>query len=209
MARTLNYYFSLLSPWAYLGHAQLGRIAAAYDVEIDYRPVDLMELFPETGGLPLGKRHPFRQRYRLVEMQRWREARDVPLILKPKNWPFDFKLADRLALVVAQAGPQEQAHAFIAMAFRAVWVEDRNLADPAELARLLEESGYDAQAMLARAQDPDAIAAHEANKARAMEEDVFGSPSYVLEGEVFWGQDRLELLQAALASGRAPFTPQT
>jgi 2-hydroxychromene-2-carboxylate isomerase len=208
MARMLHYYFSLLSPWAYLGHAPLGRIAADHDAAIDYRPVDLIELFPETGGLPLGKRHPFRQSYRLVEMQRWREARDVPLVLKPKNWPFDFKLADRLALAAGEAGPQDRAHAFISMAFRAVWVEDRNLADPDELARLLAEAGYDADDMLARARSAQTIAAHEANKARAMAEGVFGSPSYVLDGEVFWGQDRLDLLEAALVSGRPPYAPQ-
>jgi 2-hydroxychromene-2-carboxylate isomerase len=207
MARSLNYYFSLLSPWAYLGHAPLGRIAANHDVVIDYRPVDLIELFPETGGLPLPKRHPSRQRYRILEMKRWREARDAPLLLKPKNWPFDFKLADRLALVAGQGGPQDKAHAFISMAFRAVWVEDRNLADEGELTRLLEEGGYAPRDMLTRARDPQTIAAHEGNKARAMEDGVFGSPSYVLDGEVFWGQDRLDMLNAALTSGRAAFTP--
>ncbi len=78
MPRAISYYFSLMSPWAYLGHSQLGAVARRHEVEIDYRPVNLMELFPQTGGLPLGKRHASRQRYRLMEMQRWREARDQP-----------------------------------------------------------------------------------------------------------------------------------
>jgi len=207
MARTLHYYFSLLSPWAYLGHATLGRMATNHDVTIDYRPVDLVELFPETGGLPLPKRHPLRQRYRIVEMKRWREARDVPLLLKPKNWPFDFKLADRLALAAGQQGPQDKAHAFISMAFRAVWVEDRNLADEAELTRLLEEAGYDSRDMLARARLVALMGGDGLGKARAMADGVFGSPSYVLDGEVFWGQDRLDMLNAALVNGRAPYTP--
>ena len=80
MSRAITYYFSLLSPWAYLGHAEFGRIAQRHDLTIDYRPVNLMTLFPETGGLPLPKRHPSRQRYRLLELQRWREARDVSRI---------------------------------------------------------------------------------------------------------------------------------
>lgn len=208
MPRAIQYYFSLMSPWAYLGHSQLGAIAGRREVEIDYRPVNLMELFPQTGGLPLGKRHASRQRYRLVEMQRWREARDLPLVLKPKNWPFDFLLADCVVLAAAMSGPQDQAHAFIAMAFRAVWVEECNLADPEILAQLLGASDYNPAAILELAHSPATIAAYDGNRDRAMAQDVFGSPAYVLGGEVFWGQDRLELLESALASMRAPFTPE-
>ena len=208
MPRAISYYFSLMSPWAYLGHSQLGAVAGRHEVEIDYRPVNLMELFPQTGGLPLGKRHASRQRYRLMEMQRWREARDLPLVLKPKNWPFDFLLADCVTLAAAMSGPQDQAHAFIATAFRAVWVEERNLADPEILAQLLSAGGYDPVAILELARSPATIGAYEGNRERAMAQDVFGSPAYVLDGEVFWGQDRLELLENALASMRAPFTPE-
>ncbi len=206
MARTVSYYFSLLSPWAYLGHAELERIARARDVIIDYRPVNLMELFPETGGLPLPKRHPSRQAYRLVEMQRWRDARDAPLVLKPKFWPFDFKLADRAMLVASEQGDQEAVHQLIAFAFRAVWVEERNLADEATLADVAAAAGFDPAKLIAAAKTDEAVAAHAANFQRATQDGVFGSPSYVLDGEVFWGQDRLGMLDAALASGRAPFS---
>lgn len=208
MPRAIQYYFSLMSPWAYLGHSLLGAMAARHEVEIDYRPVNLMELFGQTGGLPLGKRHATRQRYRLVEMQRWREARDLPLVLKPKNWPFDFLLADCVVLAAAMSGPQDQAHAFIAMAFRAVWVEECNLAEESALAQLLNAGDYDSAAILERARSAETIAAYEGNRERAMAQDVFGSPSYVLDGEVFWGQDRLGMLESALASMRAPFTPE-
>ena len=206
MARNLTYYFSLLSPWAYLGHAELGRIARTRDVIIDYRPVNLIELFPETGGLPLPKRHPSRQAYRLVEMQRWREARDAPLVLKPKYWPFDFKLADRAMLVASEQGDQDAVHQLIALAFRAVWVEEHNLGDEATLAEVAAAAGFDPAKLIAAARTDEAAEAHAANFSRATEEGVFGSPSYVLDGEVFWGQDRLEMLDAALASGRGPFT---
>lgn len=205
MARNLSYYFSLVSPWAYLGHAELERIARARDVIIDYRPVNLMELFPETGGLPLPKRHPSRQTYRLVEMQRWRDARDVPLVLKPKFWPFDFKLADRAMLVATEQGDQDAVHQLIAFAFRAVWVEERNLADESTLADVATAAGFDPAKLIAAARTDEAAAAHAANFTRATQDGVFGSPSYVLDGEVFWGQDRLGMLDAALASGRPPF----
>jgi len=205
LARNLSYYFSLVSPWAYLGHAELGRIAAAHDVEIDYRPVNLMELFPDTGGLPLPKRHPFRQAYRFVEMQRWRDARDLPLVLKPKFWPFDFKLADRAMLTARRLGDQEATHLLIAFAFRAVWVEERNLADEATLAEVAAAAGFDADALISAARSDEAAAEYAGNFERAREDGVFGSPSYVLDGEVFWGQDRLGMLDAALASGRPPY----
>lgn len=205
MARNLSYYFSLVSPWAYLGHAELGRIARARDLAIDYRPVNLMELFPDTGGLPLPKRHPFRQNYRLVEMQRWRETRDVPLVLKPKFWPFDFKLADRAILMASRVAEPDAVHLLVAFAFRAVWVEERNLADEGTLAEIITSAGFDAGALVAAARSDAAASAYAANFERAREDGVFGSPSYVLDGEVFWGQDRLGMLDAALASGREPY----
>lgn len=205
MARNLSFYFSLVSPWAYLGHAELGRIAQARDVAIDYRPVNLMELFPDTGGLPLPKRHPFRQDYRFVEMQRWREARDVPLVLKPKFWPFDFKLADRAMLMARGLGDQDAVHLLVALAFRAVWVEERNLADEAILAEVATAAGFDSDKLIEAARSDAAVSAYAGNFERARQDGVFGSPSYVLDGEVFWGQDRLGMLDAALASGRAPY----
>lgn len=205
MARNLSYYFSLVSPWAYLGHAELERIARAREVVIDYRPVNLMELFPDTGGLPLPKRHPFRQDYRFVEMQRWREARDVPLVLKPKFWPFDFKLADRAMLIASDFADQNTVHLLVAFAFRAVWVEERNLADEATLAEVATAAGFDAGKLIEAARSDAAGIAYAANFERARQDGVFGSPSYVLDGEVFWGQDRLGMLDAALVSGREPF----
>lgn len=206
MSRPISYYFSFVSPWAYLGHAEFGRIAERHDLKIDYRPVNLMELFPETGGLPLPKRHPSRQKYRLIEMQRWRDARDLPLVLKPKYWPFDFKLADRCALVAGRLGPQENAHTFIAFGFRAVWVDQQDLSDEALIARLLADAGFDAPSVIAQARSPEIEAAYAENYQRALADGVYGSPSYVLDGELFWGQDRLELLEAAIVSGREPFT---
>jgi 2-hydroxychromene-2-carboxylate isomerase len=208
VARNLSYYFSLVSPWAYLGHAELGRIALARDVEIDYRPVNLMDVFADTGGLPLAKRHPFRQAYRFVEMQRWREARDAPLVLKPKYWPFDFKLADRAMLMASRQADQQKVHLLIAFAFRAVWVEERNLADEAALADVAAAAGFDPGILIDAARSPEAESAYAANFERAQQDGVFGSPAYVLDGEVFWGQDRLGMLDAALESGRPPYTAQ-
>ena len=201
--RTIEYYFSLVSPWAYIGHAALAEICSRHHARVRYHPVNLSTVFPQSGGLPLLKRHPSRQRYRMLELQRWREKRGLPFHLRPRSWPFDATLADHVAVAITLA--QADLELFLPAAYQAVWEEERDLADPAVLTALLRQGGFDAEEMLAAARS-DKTASHYAwNAERALDAGVFGSPSYVLEGEVFWGQDRLELLDDALESAREPY----
>lgn len=203
MARTIDYLFTLQSPWAYLGSAPFHALAKRHGLSIRYRPVTLADVFSETGGLPLARRHPVRQAYRLVELQRWRAFRDVPLRLKPRGFPFDATLADCVVIALQEAGRSPEA--YLAAAHRAVWAEDRNLSEADEVGRVLAAAGENAAAVLAAARSDSICTAYADNRHWALENGVFGAPSYVLEGEVFWGQDRLELLDAALASGRPPY----
>lgn len=203
--KTLVYYFTMTSPWAYIGHAVVTELAAKHGLKLDYRPIGLGQIFPETGGVPLAKRAPARQAYRLVELQRWREKRGVHVNLHPKFFPFDVALMDRVVLALLQSG--KDAAAFIPRGFRAIWSEDRNMADRAEVAKLLQEAGLNADTVLKLADSPEIVAAYQANIAQALAAGVFGSPSYVLDGELFWGQDRLELLAEMLQSGRAAYHP--
>jgi 2-hydroxychromene-2-carboxylate isomerase len=205
MARRITCYFTTISPWAYIGHALFLEIAREHDVAIDWKPVNLSEIFPQTGGLPLAKRPPARQRYRMLELQRWREKRGLSFSLHPKNWPFDCALADRSVVAVVQSGSNPAA--YIGDVFKAVFEEERNCADEAVLGDILRMAGHDAQAILAAARAPETEAAYKANIAEALAAGVFGSPAYIREGELFWGQDRLELLDDALRSGRKPFSP--
>jgi 2-hydroxychromene-2-carboxylate isomerase len=205
MARRITCYFTTVSPWAYIGHALVLKIAREHDVAIDWKPVNLSEIFPQTGGLPLAKRPPARQRYRMLELQRWREKRGLSFSLHPKNWPFDCALADRSVVAVVQSGSNPAA--YIGDVFKAVFEEERNCADEAVLGDILRMAGHDAQAILAAARAPETEAAYKANIAEALAAGVFGSPAYIREGELFWGQDRLELLDDALRSGRKPFSP--
>jgi 2-hydroxychromene-2-carboxylate isomerase len=155
--------------------------------------------------LVLSKRHPARQNYRLVELQRWRDKRGVPMHMHPKFWPFDPALADRtiIALVLSSAPVESVLSQF----FTGVFENERNLADAATIAALLTEAGLDAEKMLALAQSPAAVAAYERNAADAVAAGVVGAPSYVRDGEPFWGQDRLELLEDALKTGRPAYSP--
>ena len=203
MAATITYVFTSHSPWTYLGHAAFLDIARRHGAAVEYRPVPLGAIFAETGGQPLAKRHPVRQRYRLVELQRWRARRGLPLNLHPQFFPVDPVLADRLAIAIAEAGGDPDP--FLRRVFAAVWAEERNLADPATIADLAAASGIGPE-LQARAGAPEIAAAYQRNREMAEAAGVFGAPSYILNGELFWGQDRLDLLDDALATGRPPYT---
>ena len=104
MPRQVDYYFSFQSPWAYIGHRAFRDLVSAYDLKVNHKPVVLVDLFSETGGLPLIKRHPVRQRYRMVELQRWRDKRGLKFHLQPTNWPFNARLADGVVIAAIEAG---------------------------------------------------------------------------------------------------------
>ena len=205
MTRRIEYFFSLASPWSFLGHDRLMALAGRTGAEVVVRPVALGPVFAETGGLPLAKRAPARQHLLLVELQRWRLKLGLDFHIHPQHWPFDASLADRLVIAAVLDG--HSVAALVPRLFSGIWQKQENLGDPAVLARLADEVGLPGAALLTRADEADVVAAYATNHALALENEVFGAPSYVLDGEVFWGQDRLELLEDALTSGRAPFTP--
>jgi 2-hydroxychromene-2-carboxylate isomerase len=204
MPRRIDYYFSLTSPWAYIGHGIFLDVVSTYDCTVNYKPVVLAELFSETGGLPLVKRHPVRQRYRMFELQRWRDKRGLHFNLRPAFSPFDGRLADGVVIAMIEAGHDPDA--FMRRAFSGIFQQQLNLADTATIVRLVDESGLPGESLVRRAGSDSVRAAYEQNRQDALAADVFGSPAYVLDGEVFWGQDRIELLADALNSGRAAYT---
>ncbi len=202
MSRTIDYFFSLASPWSFLGHAPFMEVARRHGATVRPVPVELGPVFAETGGLPLAKRAPARQRHRALELQRWRVKRGVDFHLAPRFWPFDAAFADRTVIAAMALGPVDD---LLSRLYSAVWQRQENLADAAVLAGIYDEMGFAGSNIIAQADSPEIHAAYERNRAAALAADVFGAPSYVLDGEVFWGQDRIELLDDALASGRAPF----
>ncbi|NND49845.1 MAG: 2-hydroxychromene-2-carboxylate isomerase [Rhizobiales bacterium] len=200
MPRSIEFYFSMVSPWAYVGDKVFNEIVARHGVAVSYKPVRLPALFSETGGLPLPQRHPARQAHRWYELQRWRAQRDIELNLQPKFWPFDFALADKLVIAVIVAGHDPAD--LISRGLRAIWVEEADLADQDTLERLAGEAGFEASALLASAASEETEQHYQQNLRDAVGAGVFGSPSVVMDGEVFWGQDRYEQLDAALGEGR-------
>lgn len=199
----IDYYFSVTSPWAYIGHPVFADVARAHRCTVTYKPVLLPKLFPETGGLTLDKRHPLRQQYRMIELQRWRDKRGLTFNLQPKYFPFDPTVAD--CMVIAAAADGHEVEPFVRLCMKSVWEAERNLADLATLRELAESCGLPAAKLLERAATDPMRAAYERNRLDAIKDGVVGSPGFVLNGEPFWGQDRIELLADALRSGRGPY----
>src|SRR5919201_269874 len=119
MPRTINYYFSLVSPWAYLGHQRFMSIAQRHHATVNYKPVSLAEVFAATGGLPLAQRPAARQKYRWLGLQRWPEKHRLNFNLKPKHWPFNTAIGDRFVIAAVAAGHDPDA--FLRAAFKGIW----------------------------------------------------------------------------------------
>ncbi len=199
MSTTIDYYFAPNSPWTYLGHQRFAEIAKAAGATVNVLPVDLGgKVFPVSGGLPLAKRAPQRQAYRLVELQRFSEYLSQPLNLQPNFFPVNPDDAAQLIIAVDLNDGADAAMDLTGRILRGVWVEQRNIADARHLAAILAEAGLPAR----RLDDAMSQAVHERyeqDSTRAIEAGVFGAPSYVIDGELFWGQDRLDFVQRRLA----------
>lgn len=198
MPITIDYYASLNSPWTYLGSAPFAEIARRHGATVNIKPARFGPIFEQTGGLPLPKRSPQRQAYRLMDLKRWREVRERPLNLEPRHFPCDDIPATRLVIAAKLQG--KDAHRLSLEFGRALWEREEKLSDPATIASAAERAGLDAAALRAAGpSDAELDALLDQYTQEALNAGVFGAPSYVLpSGEIFWGQDRLELLDRAL-----------
>lgn len=202
MAKTIDYYFTCISPFSYLGHQAIIDVAAKHGAALTYRPVALGGLWAESGAVPLGQRPVVRQQYRLVELQRVAAYRGLPITPKPAHFPVDPTLADHTVIAILEAGGDPGA--YVGAVFAAIWTEEKNISEEGVLAGLLTANGFDADAILASARSEAVAAVRAKNTADAVVVGAVGAPAYVVDGEAFWGQDRVELVDHMLATGRAP-----
>ena len=193
----IDYYFSVLSDWAYFGGERLERLARRYGVRINHMPVRLAAVYAGTGGIILQKRSKQRQDYRVVELIRWRDYLGIPIELFPKYYPTDDQLSSCMIIAakLARADCGLLANAIL----RAIWVENRDIADPDTLRKLADGLGMNADELLASARAGPTIAELDRYTQEAQDRGVFGSPFYLFGEEIFWGQDRLQFLEDALA----------
>jgi 2-hydroxychromene-2-carboxylate isomerase len=197
--KAIDYYFALPSPWTYLGGERLIAIARRAGATIAYKPIDVGRVFQAAGTLHLKDRPKARQAYRLVELRRWRDKLGMPINLQPKFFPVDQRLGACMVVAARQAGhdPGPLANALM----RAIWVEDKNIADPAVCEAIAEGLGYVGPTLRTAAEGVEVQAEFDANSDEAIRRQVFGLPWYVFKDEPFWGQDRLEFLDAAVRAG--------
>ena len=191
----IDYYFTVSSPWAYLGHARLREIAKCYDASLRYKPVNILELFSRTGGILLKDRSKERQYYRLLELNRWSAHLKINLKIHPKFLHTSDHLENKIVIALTKMkidpGP-------LVMDFsRAIWMEDKNISDRKTLQTLINKQGIDGESLIASAEN-ETTAAFISYTEEAIDRGVFGLPSYLTKWDLFWGQDRLDFLDLSL-----------
>jgi 2-hydroxychromene-2-carboxylate isomerase len=198
----ISCFYTLSSPWAYLAGPRLQDVVRRHRARLLLKPFDFQEVVPRTGGVPIRTRPRPRRDYHAVELDRWRRHLGMPLNLTPRFYPMENpapgwnKPAGHMVIAARQAGenPFRLSHALL----RALWAEERDIADPRVRGAVADENGYDGPALLAAETTEAVQREYRDNGAEAEGLGVFGSPTFVVEGELFWGQDRLDFVDRAL-----------
>jgi len=202
----VEYYFSFVSLWSYIGSRAFIDIVRKHRVKVIYKPIDLLAVFAAGGGLPVDRRPLQRRIYRIVEMKRWREIRGIRLTISPKYYPADPSVGHRMLLAALEEG--HDVTEFVHACLQAVWAEELDIEDRDTLRALADRSGLDGAHLLRRSGEAKFVAQTEALTKEAIDRQLFGAPFYFYRGEPFWGQDRLDLLEQAIVSGRPPILPE-
>ena len=197
MTRSIDYYFSVISPWSYLGDARLRAIASRHQATLNHKPISPTTVFSHTGGLQLKDRSDQRKAYRMQELTRWRDHLGIELTLEPRFFPANDQLAHGTVVAARQSGedPSELVHALM----RACWVEDQDIADPSVVSAALMAVGLDVEKLITLAKGEASRNEVHANTEEAISRGVFGVPAYLIGDQLFWGQDRLNFVERALA----------
>jgi len=201
----VEYYFSFISLWSYIGSLVFQDLAKQHNVLVEFKPIDLMAVFAAGGGRPVRERPLQRQTYRLVEMERWKRIRRIPLTTWPKYYPADPSLGHRMLLAAIREG--KDATAFAHAGLKAVWADELNVEDADTLVNLADASGLDGKQLLRQAAEPQVVDREASVTREAIERQLFGAPFYFYRGEPFWGQDRLDQLESTIISGSSPILP--
>ncbi|WP_343503283.1 2-hydroxychromene-2-carboxylate isomerase [Alloyangia pacifica] len=193
----IQYYFSMLSPFAYLAGPRFAEVVAKHGAEVVYKPFDITALFPRTGGAPLAQRHQSRIDYRNLDLPRQAKKAGLPLNLKPMFWPTNAAPSSYAIIAAAKAGGGDVG-GLIQTLLRNCWAEEKDIAEDVVIRAALEENGFDPS--LADSGLLVGAETYAANLEEAVGAGVFGSPFWITgEGEKFWGQDRIEDLDLHLS----------
>ncbi|ASU40442.1 2-hydroxychromene-2-carboxylate isomerase [Herbaspirillum sp. meg3] len=199
MGKVCEYFFAPHSPFAYLGHARFVALAKQYDVQVVLKPFDLSKIFGQSGGLPLAKRAPQRQAYRLKELARWSKFLGLPMNLQPTYFPVQSDAAARLIIATQLAHGTNAALELTGAVMRAIWEEEKNIADNDTLLAIANGLGHDGVSLLKSSETASVQAEFDRFTEEATAANVFGAPWFVVDGEGYWGQDRLDFVERAFA----------
>ena len=195
----IEYYYSVASPYAYLGISKFKELVKKYSLQVDEKPFDLVgKVFPETGGTPVPKRHPARQKYRLIEIERWGKKLNVNIKKQPKYFPpSDPHKAALFTIASIKKGIRlDFGHEVLSN----LWSEEQDIAENSVLEKICNKFNLNFNEMNTFANSEEIKNQYLANSNEAISKDVFGAPFFILENELFWGQDRLDFLEDKIKS---------
>lgn len=195
--KKILYFYSVASPWSYLGIKRLKEISKKYSAQIIEKPIDLVgKVFVATGGTPVPQRHISRQNYRLLELKRWGEFLNIKINQKPKFFPpKDPHLPALFCLASVDMGINMD---FSSKVLEHLWVKENDISNIDTLKLIADDLKISFEELSKLATSDKIKKIYEANTQEAINMNIFGVPSYVYNNEIFWGQDRLELLEYSL-----------
>ena len=196
---SIDYFMSHGSPWTFLGHSRLGDLVNKFNAKLNIYPVNYGEIFPISGGLPVSKRPPQRQKLRLQELTRWSKFLNINLNTQPNFFPSK-SLLPSLIIIAAK---MEKLDNYFELAFKimnSLWVENQDIDDEDVLKKILNRMNLDAENIILLAKSEKCLDIMNKYTQLAITKNVFGAPTYIIEDQIYWGQDRLDFVERHLNS---------
>ena len=198
MTKTVEYFLAPQSPYAYLGHDRFVSITKKAQATVLIKPFDVAKIFSLSGGVPVAQRPLQRQAYRLVELQRWSSYLNKPFVLQPAFFPVSGDPGSKLIIAAQQAYGTEKALALAGALGSAIWAEEKNITDLVTLEAIASNLHLDGTKLVAALESDAVLKSFNQHTEEAIAAKVFGVPWYRIDGEDFWGQDRLDFVERAL-----------
>ncbi len=192
----IDYYFATPSPWAYLATPRIIELKNKYNVEINWKPADLMEIFAIHGVANVKDRPKPVQLNRLTELGRWSKFLNMPLNIQPKYFPVDPTLSHKV-IILAQKNNIDIKNLIFSFQ-RAVWADEKDISDENVIIEICKNNNFESNSIITDANSEEIQGEFKKNTEEALSRNVWGSPTFIFNNELFWGQDRIEFLERAI-----------
>jgi len=198
MTNTVDYYIATSSPWTYLATPRLKKLVEKYNLIINWKPFNIMEVFAKNGTALVKDRPKPVQINRLNELERWREHLNVPLTLGPKYFPVDITLSQKIIICCQNnnINPYDIAFSFM----KSVWADEKDISNENTIKEVCRDCNLDGNSIIKQASEAVINDKYVKNTEDAIKNNVWGAPTFILDKELFWGQDRLDFLERKIQS---------